>query len=246
MSKKRRGARRARHSGRRPRVSAGDPRASEQQKSWRGRVVLVLAVVAVVVATTVVGLVNDGRQLVRPLEADDGEGTPAASASTPNIKGPTLQKSVPIAIRIKAIRTQCRLLSLGLKADGTVQAPPAKHSDQAGWYEASPTPGEPGPSVILGYKQRTPDMPKPVFRHLGKLSERDRIEVRRADKTVAVFVVDRVKTYAVGRFPTNEVYGPVDHAGLRLITANVPGHTPAAKERNVVVYASLLKSRAAA
>ncbi|MQA05800.1 MAG: sortase [Streptosporangiales bacterium] len=236
MSRKRRGGtRRARHS--------TNPSAPAK-KLLHGRVLLVLAVVAVVVGTTVVGLANQGRQLVRPLDADEGEATPSASA--PKIHGPVMKKSLPLAIRIKAIRLESTLVSLGLQRDGTVEPPPAKHADHAGWYESSPTPGEAGPSVILGYQQRVAGMPAPVFRHLGKVRKQDRIEVRRADKTVAVFAVDRAERYTAERFPTDEVYGAVDHAGLRLITATAPGRTPAASERNVVVYASLVKSRKAA
>ena len=62
----------------------------------------------------------------------------------------------------------------------------------------------------------------------------------RADGTVATFSVDRVEEHAKDDFPTEEVYGDIDHAGLRLITCGgtfdpATGHY----SDNTVVYARL-------
>ena len=63
--------------------------------------------------------------------------------------------------------------------------------------------------------------------------------MRRADGTLAVFLVTSVRTYRKDRFPTKSVYGPTPDAELRLITCGGtfdPGlHSYLS---NVVVYAS--------
>lgn len=257
MSRERRGeqrperGRRRRRGGRRAGRSDGEEPKGKQVTGLtlviRGLVVLAIA--AAVAGTTVVGVVTQGDSLAGRGEAErDQEAAqtkPQQRANTPKIRGPVLDKSEPVAIRVRAVKIQARLLTLGLQNDGTVQIPPVKHADQAGWYEASPTPGEGGPSVIVGHAVRARGMPVPVFRNLGKVKRGAVVEVARADRVIAVFRVDRVATYPVTHFPADEVYGTVDHAGLRLITYTPPTSTPGGDTKNVVVYASLLKSRAA-
>jgi hypothetical protein len=46
----------------------------------------------------------------------------------------------------------------------------------------------------------------------------DTVEVDRADGSTAVFLVDRVEEHDKDAFPSDAVYGDLDHAGLRLIT----------------------------
>ena len=109
---------------------------------------------------------------------------------------------------------------------------------QAGWYTFGPTPGSLGPAVIAGHV--TWNGAPAVFFALGELRPGDRVRVARADDRVAVFEVTQVRTYPKSRFPTKEVFGPVDHAGLRLITCG--GDYDGSAHRysdNVVVYARL-------
>lgn len=151
-----------------------------------------------------------------------------------------LARSAPIAIDIPAIGAHSELLTLGLNDDGTVEVPPLDVPDsQAGWYRYSPTPGELGPAVILGHvdsKQYGPG----VFYRLGELVAGDRISVARADGPVATFVVDRTVRYPKDDFPTDEIYGDIDHAGLRLITCGgVFDPDAGSYQDNTVVYASL-------
>ncbi len=80
-----------------------------------------------------------------------------------------------------------------------------------------------------------------IFYNLGKLVPGDTVEVTRSDNTVAVFRVDGVREYLKSEFPTLQVYGNLDHAGLRLITCggafnNDTGHY----ESNIVVFATLV------
>jgi sortase (surface protein transpeptidase) len=85
-----------------------------------------------------------------------------------------------------------------------------------------------------------------VFYRLGSLRRGDRVAVTRKDGSTAVFIVNRVARFSKSRFPAGEVYGPIDHAGLRLITC---GGTYDWKRHtyvdNVVVFARLEKVRKA-
>ncbi|CAG6397635.1 putative Sortase A [Actinacidiphila cocklensis] len=151
-----------------------------------------------------------------------------------------MAKSAPQRLRIPGIGVDTGVMALGLAADGTVRVPPIKAHSPAGWYDGSPTPGETGPSVLLGHVT-VGAYGDGVFRHLDRMRPGDRVAVTRADGSTATFAVDRVQTVAKSRFPTEEVYGNVDHPALRLITCGGTrisdgGGYP----DNVIVYASLV------
>jgi hypothetical protein len=68
----------------------------------------------------------------------------------------------------------------------------------------------------------------------------DTVSVARQDGRTATFTVTRTARYPKDRFPSDAVYGPIDHAGLRLITCggdfdDTTGHY----RDNIVVYAAL-------
>ena len=72
----------------------------------------------------------------------------------------------------------------------------------------------------------------------------DQVTVTRKDGKIAVFTVTRVARFSKSQFPSQAVYGPIDHAGLRLITCG--GTYDAARHRyldNVVVFARLTAVR---
>ena len=98
-----------------------------------------------------------------------------------------------------------------------MQVPPlfAKPSE-AGWYEYSPTPGQVGPSVIVGHID-TYQGPS-VFYRLGAMRPGEEVDVGLADGTTAVFRVTGVRAYSKASFPSRTVYGPTSNAALRLIT----------------------------
>lgn len=154
--------------------------------------------------------------------------------------------ATPISLSIPEIGAQSSLLDLGLNSDGTIATPPIDEKDsKAGWYNQSPEPGTLGPAILLGHIDSKTYGPA-IFYDLGKLVPGDTVEVTRSDNTVAVFAVDGVREYPKAEFPTLQVYGNLDHAGLRLITCggafnNDTGHY----ESNIVVFASLVSYRAA-
>ncbi|MFI2645316.1 class F sortase [Streptomyces sp. NPDC018610] len=155
-----------------------------------------------------------------------------------------IARSVPVRLRIPDIGVDTPVTRLGLEPDGTVQVPPVGPRSPAGWYGGSPTPGQLGPSVILGHVTvgRYGDG---VFLRLSRLRPGARAVVRLQDGTSATFTVDAVRTVAKDRFPSRAVYGDTDHPELRLITCGGP-RTGAGYRDNVIVFASLTAVRHAA
>ncbi|MFC8848444.1 MULTISPECIES: class F sortase [unclassified Micromonospora] len=155
---------------------------------------------------------------------------------------PVLSASRPVGIASEPIGLDAPVHDVGIAPDGSIGAPDADRAQEAGWYDQGPTPGQYGPAVIVGHVD-TRTGPA-VFHELKQLRSGDRVEVRRADRSVAIFEVDEVRRYAKARLPVDEVYGDFSRPGLRLITCGgawVGGETGYAD--NVVVYASLVKAR---
>ncbi|SFF59318.1 LPXTG-site transpeptidase (sortase) family protein [Actinacidiphila alni] len=175
------------------------------------------------------------------MPAPSSGAAPAPTATTTVPTKPTaspgaLPASRPVTLDIPAIGVHSALLDLGLHKDGTLEVP-AKPL-QAGWYRNSPTPGQAGPSVILGHVDSYETGPA-VFYRLGALKPHEQIRVTRADHKVAVFTVDAVRSYEKADFPTLDVYGNTPDAQLRLITCSDWNTRTHSYEGNTVVYAHL-------
>ncbi|MGN9755791.1 class F sortase [Streptomyces sp. SD31] len=161
--------------------------------------------------------------------------TPRPSPSVNSVH--PLGRSVPVRLQIPAIEVDTPVIRLGLASDGTVQVPPITADDRAGWYRHSPTPGQVGPSVLLGHVT-VGSHGDGVFRHLARLHRGDRIVARRQDGTSAEFAVSAVRTVAKAEFPADDVYGDVDRPELRLITCGGPRAGDEYRD-NVIVFAKL-------
>lgn len=185
----------------------------------------------------------------------NGESSPAPSASssqatTPPASpspGPTeepgesagLAASTPVSFTIPALDRTAEIIETGLREDNTLAVPPEHEGAPASWYTGSPTPGEAGPSVLLGHVNSTEDE-SGVFYNLEALQNGDRIEVIREDGSTAVFEVYKSELYPKNEFPTKAVYFPVPDPELRLITCD--GFTESTGEfvDNLVIYAKLV------
>ncbi len=176
-----------------------------------------------------------------PTAAAGPAGVPPGS---PAVTGPVMAPAPPVSLRIPAIGVDSAVIDLGLNPDSTVQVPPLDDPDsKAGWYTGSPEPGTAGPAILLGHIDSRAFGPG-VFYSLGALNPGDQVEIGRQDGSVAVFQVDGVRTYHKDLFPTLEVYGNIDHAGLRLITCGgVFDPDAGSYESNVVAFASLVGTR---
>ncbi|WDV53158.1 class F sortase [Streptomyces coeruleorubidus] len=189
--------------------------------------------------------------LASPLTACAGQGTdrttPDSRATAPQPRSPArprpakgarpLARSVPVRLLVPAIGVDTPVIRLGLAPDGTVRVPPVTADDRAGWYRHSPTPGQRGPSVILGHVTVGP-YGDGVFRHLARLHRGDRIVARLENGTAAKFAVTAVRTVPRTQFPVDDVYGNVDRPELRLITCG-GARTGDGYADNVIVFAAL-------
>jgi Sortase domain len=140
----------------------------------------------------------------------------------------------PVYLSIPVIGAHTRLIRLGLSAQGTLQVPAS--TPVAGWYTGSLRPGQVGSTVIASHidSYQGPG----VFFRLRLPQLANRVYVRRANGTPAVFGVYARRSYAKDRFPTWQVYGPAPDPELRLITCG-GSFDPATGSNlnNVVVYA---------
>src|SRR5262249_55524477 len=144
-----------------------------------------------------------------PIPAPTGRTVPPASLAT------VQQAARPVSLRIPSVGVRTRLIHLGENKDGTLQVPSS--TAVAGWFTGSPRPGTVGSAIIAGHvDSRTGPG---IFFWLRTLHPGDRVYVGRADGTMAVFTVTRVRKFAKNRFPTDAVYGPVPDAEVRRITS---------------------------
>lgn len=177
---------------------------------------------------------DDVRHSAAPTAPTPGPtAAPTAAAPTPT----AMTRSVPVRVEIPSIDLDSELMELGLRDDGTMEVPP--DAFPAGWYGGAPTPGELGPAVIAGHIDwRTGPA---VFARLAEVAVGDEVTVTRTDASVAVFAVTSVGQFAKDAFPTDLVYGDIDHAGLRLITCGGSWDAEAGHYRdNTVVFAELV------
>lgn len=144
--------------------------------------------------------------------------------------------STPVRIEIPSIGVDSDLIGLGLQSDGTMEVPFGGFP--GGWYTGSPTPGELGPSIIAGHVDW--DGAPGIFYKLKDMSDGDTITVTRQDGSRTVFVATDVQRYPKSNFPTDTVYGDIDHAGLRLITCGGAYDAGASSyDDNVIAFATL-------
>ncbi len=164
--------------------------------------------------------------------------SPAAEPTLPT-GAATMLAAAPVRLQIPSIGVDSELMDLGLEADGTLEVPPSGFP--AGWYTGAPTPGELGPAIIAGHVDWAGQ--PGVFFHLRDLSSGDEIMITREDGSTAQFRVTRVEWFAKDEFPTQAVYGNLDHAGLRLITCGGELDRQARSYHdNLVVFAELVES----
>ncbi|MDQ2883286.1 MAG: class F sortase [Actinomycetota bacterium] len=192
----------------------------------RRLVAVALAAVLGLAGVSMVGYALEHQQVApQPSVADTGplslpelKALPAPQpALAPRITA-GLPRAEPTSIRIPAINVSSPVNVVGLKPDKTMAVPqPGPLYDQAAWYRYSPTPGEIGPSVIIGHIDSAKNGPS-VFFNLGELKPGQRIRVTRSDGTTPTFEVDSVHSYPKDAFPQQAVYGDTDYPALRLIT----------------------------
>jgi hypothetical protein len=155
---------------------------------------------------------------------------------------PVLDPSRPRLLSIPAIKVRAPIMDVGWAADGSVGVPPLNRHNEAGWFDGGPTPGQFGPALIVGHAD-TRTGPS-VFHKLGRLKPGQKIEVLRADRSVAVFEINSVEHFDKDRLPVHRVYGDFSRPSLRLMTCGgdwIGGDQGYAD--NIVVFASLVAAK---
>lgn len=183
-----------------------------------------------------------GRIAVPSPSAPIASGAGSAAAATSSSPGP-LGPSRPVRVRIPAIGVNTVVNPIGLAPDGTLAVPqPGPHLDQAAWFRNSPTPGQPGPSIIEGHVDSSAG--PSVFFRLGAIKPGDTVVVNRKDGSVVTFRVNAVRDFLKSNFPTNLVYGSqLGEPTLRLITCSDFDTAIHHHVGNEVVFAHLVDVR---
>ncbi|MFE1345321.1 class F sortase [Streptomyces sp. NPDC058757] len=167
--------------------------------------------------------------------------TPApASAARPAKPAPApapLSRSRPTLLAVPAITIEAPVLDLALDRKGQLGVPPVDDPEKAGWYARGPAPGERGTAVMVGHRDTLTG--PAVFLDLGSLGPGNTVRVARADGRVAVFTVDKVRTYRKSAFPDKEVYGSTGRPELRLLTCGGSYDRGSGYDANIVVFAHL-------
>ena len=131
--------------------------------------------------------------------------------------GDWLGRSEPTRVDVEAVGIHAPLVDLGIGYRGAFEAPPLAQPHVAGWFERASSPGEFGPTVLLGHVDSDRSGPA-VFYPLRDLDDGDRIELTREDGIVVAYEVDRVESYPKDDLPYEEVFGIERKPVLRLIT----------------------------
>ncbi|MEV6875451.1 class F sortase [Amycolatopsis sp. NPDC051128] len=203
---------------------------------------LIALVVALPAALVVLALTLGGGPT--PPTAQPPPAQPVAVDPEPRAEGQNaeaaLPKSEPVSIDIPKIGAHSSLVPLGLNPDNTIQVPPVTTPLQAGWYTYAPTPGEVGPSVVLGHVDGNHQ--KGIFFRLKELAAGDRVSIARKDGTTASFEVTKVHQVPKKDFEGEGVYDDTPGPELRLITCGgVFDRSAHNYVDNIVVYARLVQ-----
>ncbi|MEJ2871359.1 class F sortase [Actinomycetospora sp. OC33-EN08] len=224
---------------------ADAPAPAPSGRPARRRAVLLVVAALLAVAGIVAIVAAVLLQQQAPTEQDAGvlPAPPAPTAAPSTTTTPTTTPagppaSPPARIVVGRIGVDSTVTSVGLNPDRTMEVP-AKGPlfDLAAWYRYSVTPGQQGPSVIIGHIDSAENGPSVFFR-LGALAPGDTVDVTRADGRVVTFTVYATRAFPKDAFPTDDVYAGTPGPELRLITCS--GSFDAASRNyrdNTVVFA---------
>ncbi|MEU6866917.1 class F sortase [Streptomyces sp. NPDC046876] len=144
-------------------------------------------------------------------------------------------------IRIPEIKVDAPVMTVGVDAQGWIDAPPPEDANLAGWYLNGISPGQRGSAVIVGHVDNAQG--PAVFYGLGSLHKGNHIEVQRYDGRTAVFEVYGVEVFSKDTFPGARVYGDTGLPELRVITCGGSYSKARGYDGNVVVFARMVSAR---
>ncbi|MFE7899849.1 class F sortase [Streptomyces sp. NPDC057424] len=162
---------------------------------------------------------------------------PATRKPRPPVGPRPLPRSRATRLLIPYLRLDAPVMDLGLDRDRRLTAPPDDDPELVGWYRHGASPGEQGTAVAVGHLDT--DSGPAVFAGLTELKRGRTVKARRADGRIAVYTVDKIKSYEKSHFPSQEVYGARGRPELRLITCGGSYDRRKGYSGNVVVFAHL-------
>ncbi|MFD3782304.1 class F sortase [Streptomyces sp. NPDC058612] len=188
------------------------------------------------------------------VNTDDGPPQPTAASAVAVTAGQSpanpplppadmevLEHSSVQRVRIPTINVDAPVMTVGLDAEGWIDAPPPQDRNLAGWYLNGISPGQRGSSVIVGHVDNAQG--PAVFYGLGSVKPGNQIEVERYDGRTAVFEVYGVEVFSKDTFPGARVYGDTGYPELRVITCGGGYSKAGGYEGNVVVFARMVEAR---
>jgi sortase (surface protein transpeptidase) len=207
----------------------------------RTRRAITAVALAVSVLLTVVGCAGGqfdaGNSQPHPSSRQSANSAQSTSDSAHSEKVPSTAAQRPVRLEIPSISVDTDIIDLGLDTDGTLEVPP--DGKAAGWYTGAPAPGEVGPAIIAGHVDW--EGTDGVFFDLRNLEPGADIIVTRADGSRTVFTATSIEHFPKDDFPTDVVYGDLDHPGLRIITCGGSfDETARSYTDNIIAFADIV------
>lgn len=174
--------------------------------------------------------------------------TPTATTVQAPVNVPVVSQPVgavrgapPVQLKIPELKIDQRLVGLRVRADRQLEVP--QSYGDIGWWNTGPVAGDPGAALMVGHldSQEGPA----VFYGLSSLTTGAAIAVRRADGTTVTFAVTKVQSFAKDDFPDQLVYRTEGKSSLHLLTCGGSYDPSTGYRDNVVVFADLVKPKAA-
>lgn len=151
-----------------------------------------------------------------------------------------VEGSAPKRVEIPSLGIEAPVIARGLDEDGAIEPPSFDTPRTVGWYGDGAEPGAKGPALFVGHVDTETE--PAVFYGLSAARPGAKVEVTRADGSVAEFTVDDVQVFTRERFNADKAYGPHKRgrAELRLITCGgTYDRASRSYDANVVVSAYL-------
>ena len=207
----------------------------------RTRRAITAVALAVSALLTVVGCAGGqfdaGNSQPHPSSRQSANSAQSTSDSAHSEKVPSTAAQRPVRLEIPSISVDTDIIDLGLDTDGTLEVPP--DGKAAGWYTGAPAPGEVGPAIIAGHVDW--EGVDGVFFDLRNLEPGADIIVTREDGSRAVFTATSIEHFPKENFPTDVVYGDLDHPGLRIITCGGSfDETARSYNDNIIAFADIV------
>lgn len=223
--------------------TATPPPAKRDRRNKKALAIYAMAIVVFVVGLSVsLNGWHTNRQVAAQVaqlsrHSDDATAPPSTVKPTDNeIRGYSVAPNLPRYIDIKKLAVHARILSMGVTANNQLRAPGNVYD--AGWYNASAQPGQPGAMLVDGHISSW--QTRGVFYGLNKLVPGDSITITRGDGKAFDYTVAKTTVFDVDKVDMASLLVSQNTAkpGLNLISCSgdvMPGTNEF--DKRIVIYA---------